>query len=161
MNSKIQGKSWERGTEKKNTSTTPAAKSWGMRRYSNGRREGDSSSGRAVPTASKKREKPSLPAGKPAPPAQNRDISVLPTSLILASVGDVAWPAPSDTLRPLRTANDANRKFCRDYGDWSILSKRYQTSFHRGPPEATGLQRHVTVPVGTQSASLSQARHAT
>jgi hypothetical protein len=54
---------------------------------------------------------------KPAPPAQNRDISVPPTSLIVASVEHLVGPAPSDTLHPLRTADDANRKFHRDYRD--------------------------------------------
>jgi len=84
-------------------------------RYCNCCREGASSSGRAVPTASKKKEKPSLPAGKPAPPAQNRNISVLTISLILASVRDLAGPAPNDTLHPLRTTNDAKWKFHHDY----------------------------------------------
>ena len=101
------------------------------------------------------------PCRKPAPPAQNRDISVPPTSLIVASIEDLTGPAPSDTLHPLRTADDANRKFHHDYRDWSILPKRYQTSFHRGPREATGLQRHVTLSDGTQHTSSSHTRHPT
>jgi hypothetical protein len=85
---------------------------------------------------------------------------VPPSSLITASVEDLAGPAPSDTLSPLGSADVLNQKCHQDYRDCSILSKR-QTSFHCGPREATGLQHHATMSVSNQPASLSQTRHAT